>query len=95
MAEADRRRDGLGGPTAAGPLVVDSADRAGDTLEFLDYEDLLRRHYVLRSQHSRGIRVGHAGAGSRTLLHDHLRSLAEQGARRQIELSEREQRPAR
>src|SRR3954470_14627788 len=57
VAEADRRcrrRDGLSGTPAAGePLVVDIADRASDTFEFLDHEDLLGRKYVLRSQHNR------------------------------------------
>jgi len=99
VAEADRRcrrRDGLSGTPAAGePLVVDIADRASDTFEFLDHEDLLGRKYVLRSQHNRGIRVGHDDRGGRTLLHDHLRGLPEQGGRRQIELAEREGRPAR
>jgi hypothetical protein len=98
VAEADRRcrrLDGSGSPAAAGPLVVDIADRAADTFEFLDHEDLLGRKYVLRAQHNRGIRVGHDGQGRRTLLHDHLRSLPEQGTRRQVDLAGRDQRPAR
>lgn len=98
VAEAERRcrrLDGLSGPAVDEPLVVDIADRASDTFEFLDHEDLVGRRYVLRSQHNRGIRVGHDGRGARALLHDHLRSLPEQGPRRQIELSEREKRPAR
>lgn len=99
-AEADqrcRRLDGLddlSGPPK-GPRVVDVADRASDTFEFLDYEDFLGRHYVLRSQHNRGIRIGHSGEGTQAKLHDHLRTLPEQGKRRQVDLSERDKRPAR
>jgi hypothetical protein len=98
VVEADRRgrrSDGLSGGAAAGPLVVDVADRAADTFEFLDHEDLLGRWYVVRAQHNRGIRVGHSGHGPAALLHDHLRTLPEQGPRRPIDLSEREKRPAR
>jgi hypothetical protein len=96
LAEATRlcrRRLGLGGP-AGGPLEVDVADRGSDTLEFIDHEDLLKRKFVLRSQHNRNSRVGHSGEGAPIKLHDHLRGLPEQ-ARRVIELSEREERPAR
>jgi len=98
VAEADRRcrrLDGAGGPAAAGPLVVDVIDRGGDTFEFLDHEDRLGRKYVARSNHNRGIRVGHDGRGKQGLLHDHLRGLPEGGPRRQIELAERDGRPAR
>jgi hypothetical protein len=98
VVEADRRcrrLDRLGGPQPGEPLVVDVADRNSDTFEFLDYEDLLGRKYVLRSQHNRGIRVGHGAGGQQTLLHDYLRTLPEQGGRRQFNLSEREKRPAR
>ena len=89
-----RRADG-GDATAAGPQVVDVADRASDTFEFLDHEDLLGRQYVLRSSHNRSVRLGHDGSGVAGLLHDHLRTLPEPGPRRRIDLSEREQRPAR
>jgi transposase-like protein len=98
LVEADRRcrrLDGLDGPQPGESLVVDVADRGSDTFEFLDYEDLLGRKYVLRSQHNRGIRVGHGEGGEQTLLHDYLRGLPEQGSRREINLSEREKRPAR
>src|SRR5262249_12987373 len=64
---------------APAPRVVDVADRAADTFEFLDHEDRLGRAYLLRSKHNRGIRVGHDGTGVNALLHDHLRTLAAQG----------------
>lgn len=59
------------------------------------YEDQLQRKYVLRSQYNRAILVGHDGRGAEGRLHDHLRSLPEMGPRRQVELSERDKRPAR
>jgi hypothetical protein len=98
VVEADRRcrrLDDLDRPQEGEPLVVDVADRASDTFEFLDYEDLLNRKYVLRSQHNRCIRVGHDKGGEEAHLHDYLRTLAEQGSRQEIHLSEREKRPAR
>jgi hypothetical protein len=49
---------------------------------------------VVRSHHNRAIRVGHDGTGKQTRWHDYLRTLAEQG-RRDIELSDRPERPAR
>jgi hypothetical protein len=79
---------------AAGPLVVDVVDRGGDTFEFLDHEDALGRHYLIRSQHNREIHVGHDVAAEKTRLHDHLRTLGEQG-RRTIEITDRPGRPAR
>jgi hypothetical protein len=87
-------RQHLGQDAAADPRVVDVVDRGGDTFEFLDREVVLDRLYVVRSQHNRSIRVGHDGTGASALLHDHLRTLAEQG-RRDIELSDRAERPAR
>src|SRR4051812_12127123 len=89
-----RRQLGLTDPPPE-LLEVDVADRASDTFEFLDHEDLLGRKYVLRSQHNRGIRVGHDGRGATKLLHDYLRSLPEQRGRRQVQLAERDKRPAR
>jgi hypothetical protein len=96
VAEATRRcrrRSGLAGPPE-GLLEVDVADRAGDTFEFMDHEDLLGRRYVLRSMHNRCIRVGHGGGGRAGKLHDHLRALPERG-RRPLSLPERDGRPAR
>jgi hypothetical protein len=98
VIEADQRcrcLDGLGGPGAGEPLLVDVADRQSDTFEFLDYEDQLQRKYVIRSSHNRSIQVGHQENGPLTHLHDHLRTLGEQGSRREIDLSERDKRPAR
>jgi len=96
VAEATRRcrlQLGLDGPPQ-GLLEVDVADRGSDTFEFLDHEDLRRRNYVLRSNHNRGIRIGHDAGGAVSCLHDHLRTLAEQG-RRAVDIPEREGRPAR
>jgi hypothetical protein len=108
LVEADRRcrrLDGPSGPPEGGPLVVDVADRASDTFEFLDHEDLLGRKYVVRSSHNRSIQLGHGGeaaapgpaaegAGAAPCLHDHLRPLAEQG-RRVLAVAARDGRPAR
>ena len=86
-----RRR---GRAEAAGPLVVDVVDRGGDTFEFLDHEEALGRHYLVRSHHNREIHVGHDAAGERARLHDHLRALSEQ-QRRTIQITDRPERPAR
>lgn len=52
---------------------VDVCDRGADTFEFLEYECLHERHFVVRSTHSRVLEVEEAG-GPR-LLHDLLRGL--------------------
>jgi len=92
--ERCRRQLGLYQPPP-GLLEVDVADRASDTFEFLDHEDLRNRKYVLRSLHNRSIRVGHGEEdGATACLHDHLRTLPEQG-RREVEIPERDGRPAR
>ena len=88
-----RRLDELSGPQMAGPLVVDVSDRLSDTFEFLDYEDRLNRKYVIRSQHDRDIRVGHDDQGAEMSLYDYLRTLPDDGSRREVNLSEREKRP--
>jgi Transposase DNA-binding len=62
-------------------LLVDVCDRGGDTFEFLDAEDLNNRVYVVRSSHNREVLLGHQGSGKAVLLHDHLRTLSEQGQR--------------
>jgi hypothetical protein len=90
----DRCRCRLGLDAASqAPLWVDVCDRGGDTFEFVDQEDLVQRHYVVRSNHDRCCRVGHAdgsdaaGAAARTTtaakrtktrLHRHLRTLPAQ-----------------
>jgi hypothetical protein len=73
------RRQGLAG-LPEGLLVIDVCDRGGDTFEFLDFEDLHRRQYVVRSSQNRIIFLGHddepGGKGkTKALLHDHLRTL--------------------
>lgn len=88
-----RLKLGLSGPPS-GLLEVDVADRQSDTFEFLDYEDLLRRKYVLRSNHNRGICSGHGEGGEESCLHDYLRRLPSQG-QRELNIPERDGRPAR
>jgi Transposase DNA-binding len=62
-----------------GLRVVDICDRGGDTFEFLDYEDLHDRQYVVRSSQDRILWVGHEdgadGQRQETLLHEYLRTL--------------------
>jgi len=65
-----------------GLLRVDVCDRGGDPFEFLDYEDRLGRHYVVRSNHNRSIYIGHDGKeAEKILLHDYLRTLPGQQRR--------------
>jgi hypothetical protein len=90
-----RRADGAPDAPASAPVVVDVADRASDTFEFLDHEDLLGRQYVLRSKHNRVMAAGHDGTGDEALLHDHLSTLPAQGLSRTIHLSERDGQAAR
>jgi Transposase DNA-binding len=88
---------------AAGPLVVDVCDRGGDTFEFLDDADRQGRLFLVRSSQDRLIWVGHAQDGAdgdgdeaegRLHLHQHLRTLPEQG-RRQITVHGRNSQPDR
>jgi hypothetical protein len=98
VVEAQRRLDRADGVATApseASLVVDVADRASDTFEFLDHEDRLGRKYVLRSKHNRVMAVGHDGTGDQALLHDYLGTLPAQGPSRTIHLSERDGQPAR
>jgi hypothetical protein len=85
-----RRRAGL----PEGPRLVDVCDRGGDTFEFLDLEDALRRRFVVRSNQDRTARVGHHGAAPPVLLHGYLRTLHEQG-RRTITVHGRDGKPDR
>lgn len=93
VAQACRLREHPGLP--AGLVVVDVADRASDTFEFLDEEDRLSRKYVVRSKANRRIRVGHDGHGAETLLHTHLRTLAAQGPAQQVTVGGRDGQPSR
>lgn len=61
--------------------VIDVADRGADIFEFLATEKRLGRHCLVRAQHNRSIRVGHDGAGERTRLYEHLRSLPAVGTK--------------
>jgi Transposase DNA-binding len=85
-----RRRAGL----PEGPRVVDVCDRGGDTFEFLDLEDALRRSFVVRSNQDRTARVGHDGEAPPVRLHGYLRTLPEQG-RRAITVHGRDGKPDR
>jgi hypothetical protein len=60
---------------------VDVCDRGADTFEFLDHEDLTGRQFMVRSQHNRGIYIGHSDRSERRLLHDHARTLPALGGR--------------
>jgi hypothetical protein len=88
------RLQGLQG-LPAGLVVVDVADRASDTFEFLDEEDRLHRKYVIRSKSNRRIRVGHDGKGKQTQLHRHLRCLPLQAGQRQVTVGGRDGVPPR
>jgi hypothetical protein len=59
---------------------VDVCDRGADLFEFLATEQRLGRPCVVRSKSNRSMRIGHDGAGTKTLLHDWLRKLPAVGA---------------
>jgi Transposase DNA-binding/Transposase Tn5 dimerisation domain len=59
-----------------GKLWVDVCDAGSDTFEFLDYEDLRGRKYVIRAAQDRRIVVGHEAGGPQPLLWEYVRSLA-------------------
>jgi hypothetical protein len=67
-------------PAPAGKHWVDVCDRGADLFEFLATEQRLGRPCVVRSKSNRSIRIGHDGAGTKTLLHDWLRTLPAVGA---------------
>jgi hypothetical protein len=75
-------------------LWVDVADRGADTLEFLDSEEEQGKKYLVRSQHNRWVVLGHEGETESAKLHDHLRSLPEEG-RRTVDVPARPGQPAR
>lgn len=77
-----------------GLLLVDVADRGGDTFEFLDHEDRLGRPCLIRSKSDRRMRVGHDHKGRVRLLHTYLRSLPAQG-HRPLTVAARDGRPER
>jgi hypothetical protein len=59
----------------AGKRWIDVCDRGADLFEFLATEVRLGRSCLVRSTYNRSIRIGHDGAGARTLLHDYVRTL--------------------
>jgi hypothetical protein len=79
LVQAQQQRGLAGLP--ADLLLVDVFDRGGDSFEFLDQLDCENRRYVGRSLHNRHIRIGHEADGEKAKLHDHLRTLPEQGRR--------------
>jgi hypothetical protein len=81
LEQAWQRQDLVGLPE--GLLVIDVCDRGGDTFEYIDYEDLKDRHYVVRSSQNRIIYVGHESTEGekQALLHDYLRTLPGQQQR--------------
>jgi hypothetical protein len=71
-------------PFPADLLVVDVCDRGADIFEFLDKEEVLGRHYVIRAYQDRRVQVGHdADADAQVLAHlrGHVRSLPGHGRR--------------
>lgn len=76
---------------APGRLQVEVADRGADVLEFLDFVESERKHYLVRSKHNRRISLGN---GEETKLHDFARELPERG-RRTVEVAATAQRAAR
>lgn len=68
-------------PAGAGQLWVDVADRGADVLEFLDHEIAAGKHFLVRSQHNRLVRIRRGESWLRTKLHHHLRPLPVQGTR--------------
>ena len=75
---------------APGRLQVEVADRGADVLEFLDFVESERKHYLVRSKHNRRISLGN---GEETKLHDFARKLPERG-RRIVEVAATAQRAA-
>jgi hypothetical protein len=88
------RLQGLKGPPDD-LLLVDVSDRGSDTFEYLDEEDRLRRHYVIRAKSNRCIRIGHDGDGAKTLLHDYLRTLPLEKEKRVVTVGGRDGEPRR
>lgn len=70
------------------PHCVDVCDRGGDVFEFLDYEIVNERRFVVRSAYNRGLE------NQSLKLHDFARSLKEFG-RRTLQLSSSGKRKAR
>ena len=70
------------GVPPSGSTWVDVCDRGADTFEFLDHEVRTERSFVTRSNHNRGIIVGHSPDGEHGLLHDHARTLPALGQRK-------------
>jgi transposase-like protein len=69
------------GKPPVGSTWVDVCDRGADTFEFLDHEDQTGRLFVIRSNHNRGILIGHSSDGEHGLLHDYARTLPALGER--------------
>ena len=90
-------RDTAGALPCAPPgrLWVDVADRAADVTEFLDYEDLQRRSYVVRSQNDRWVTVEQGGQRRRRKLWGLARSLPACRQTRERAVSAQPGQPAR
>lgn len=69
------------GPPAAGPLVVDVADRGADLFEFLATEDALGRSYLVRAKSDRKVGLGHDATFETAALFAYARGLPEGGKR--------------
>jgi hypothetical protein len=64
------------GPAPEGRHWIDVCDRGADTFEFLEYECRSKRHFVIRSSHSRALEVEKGQEPH--LLHDLMRGLEPQ-----------------
>jgi hypothetical protein len=81
-------------PAPAEQLWVEISDRGSDLTEFLDHLEAEHKHYVIRSQHNRCVKMVVAGVERSVKLHDWLRTLPPRG-QRTIALAERAERSAR
>ncbi len=71
--------------------LVEVADRGADVLEFLDALEVAGKHYLVRSKSNRRVRLEN---GEETKLHDYVRGLPDQDAKR-VQLPARAGQPAR
>jgi len=74
--------------------VVDVADRGADLYEFLEFEQLQDRHYVVRSNHDRQCEIKTSQGIQTTRLHAFARTLPT-GGEYTVDVSPRDHRPGR
>ncbi len=74
--------------------VIDIADRGADVFEFLEYEQVQNRRYVVRSRHDRRCQIDTLDGPRPARLHDFVRALPAWGETT-VEVPARDRRPAR